>query len=147
MSAGLVVTPIPVLLLVDGAIDGPRAEVVEVAAMVAIRHACGQLATHEPVEKLADVLAVAQRGKREVLPPQTVAAVQRHERHEARLSRRQMQRRQRLHAIIEGHTCAPPGGADRTAPHPCARSRRRLLDRARSPPGPCPRHGRANSAR
>jgi hypothetical protein len=68
-------TAIPVFLLVDGAVEGPRAEVVEVAAIAAIRKTDGQAARHEAVEKVTDVLPVLQPGKREVLPAQAVAAV------------------------------------------------------------------------
>src|SRR5579862_1808251 len=103
---GARVTPIPVLFLVDGAIERPRAEVVEVAAVTAIRKARRQPARHEAVEKLAHVLAVLQPGKREVLSAQTVATVQRDEGYKPRLSRGEMQRRQRSYAVIEGHTSA-----------------------------------------
>ena len=97
------VSSIAILLLVDRTIDRPRAEVIEVAAVAAIREPRREAAVHQAIEKRADVLPVPQSREGQVLPSQAVAAVERDQRDEASLPRRETEGRQRVDPVIQGH--------------------------------------------
>src|SRR5262249_25799301 len=93
----------PILRLAEGAIDGARLHVINVAAVRALREALGETAGDERLEEIAHVLAVLDAGERRVLTPQAIATVQGHERQKPRLPRREPKGFQRHHTLLERH--------------------------------------------
>jgi hypothetical protein len=132
MSAALASRRIPVLVLLQRAVDRSRVEVIHVAAIRAAGETLGQLALDQPVEEVSNILAVPNAGERGVLPAEAIAAVQRHGHQEPGLARRETQRLERFDAILERHrshsrwcgsTGVPPVRPDcpPTRPAPAAR--------------------------
>jgi len=94
---------VPVLRLTDGSIDGAGLQVIDAATVRALGKVRRQATSDQFLEKVAHALAVADAGKGGVLAAQAVAAVERHQRDESRLARRETEGFEPADAILERH--------------------------------------------
>lgn len=92
-----------IVFVAQGAIERASVEVIDVAAIGAAGKSISQASLDEPVEELADVLAVLNACEGLVLAPEAIPAMQRDRREEPRVARGESKSLQSRDALVGGH--------------------------------------------
>ena len=115
MTAGLTCRRLRFSGCGERAVERLRVQVIDVPPVALILEAVRELPAHQRLQEVAHVFAETQARKREVLPPEVIAAVQRGRHQKTGLPRREPERREGGDAFVEGHAHSQVMRVDRPA--------------------------------